>query len=1223
MRAVMNVGRIAIVCLVLFLCPSWAQAVVYWTDDFENHLYPNWIPAFTACINVGSQDGATCYPRISSTLANSPTQSLWSHYTDANLAGQAGPAAGTYYDRYLNASGSLSTPELWFRFYYRTVAFTYANPTNKHFFFIGGSGSGGPDPYVVLQNYGGSRSMSFQTENGFLHTCPNGTTDLSCNFFNNTATVPLNDNQWYCIEGRLKVNTVGASDGIMELYVNGVQTHNYTNVVYRTSSGQWNFTRHYAQYGSGERYIDDLSLANARIGGAGCTSGSADTTPPGIPTLTASASGGGQGNASWLAVTDNVGVTGYELLRCTGGACTPTTVVATTTPTTLFYTDTSVASSTTYRYGVRAFDSAGNRSNLSNIVSVTTTATFRNTLASVTHDVANNTDIGAAFDAGYTGQGPCQIVSNRVRSTTVNTRCYETYNGVTPSNDQWSQRTISTLTGAQLADQCALIRASNAATVTSYAGCAQINGSNTFEIRKYVTGTPTVLSGNATYTPTAGDKIRLEAESTTLRLYLIRGTQEILVTSLTDASIASGKAGLTNFVATGGSLANNESDDFVIGDFGAAAGGAITFDAVSSSANSNTTNSISWTHTTGTCNNRVLVVGTQARDDANQTDTAVTGVTYQGFPLTSIRSDQVLNGAGDIRTSLWYLVNPGAGSGTVQITWSSALSRVGVGSAISLCGVDQAAALDANNGSTATSGTTASTSITTVANNAWIIDNTAGRPGNTITVGANQTERVNRGGLDGSSVQAITIGMSTVDGKAVAGAETMDWTKSDGHWAISSASFKTAAVTPVVPPTIASLTLSVSGATLTAGATTPTRMRIAAGNNAGTLSFADNVAWSTTYTKTWPDGYEYACFFPIDSAGVENTNSTAYQCRSLVGIVQPLDTTPIVMTQTSPSGTLNQGTTSWVFSIALSKSGQCNWDTSNTTYDLMANTMTTASLSASASTGAILSNGTTTHVFTQCRFSNSAGQPITTTTALDIPISVASGAPTDTTKPSTIADLAATALTQAQVFLIWTAATDANGIVSYNIYLCPTTGTSCTPDTLAGSTGNVTQTVLNLSPLTRYCFDVRAVDPSNNEALASNVVCGTTTAIPDITPPSTMQNLRIVGGPFASSVILGWDQGDGTPGPVTSTIEQCTGAGCSDFTVVQSNITTQQLQTNLTAGVLYRFRGIFTDLASNRSLAYSNIVDALTTTSGIGVPRGTFPFGSTRDTVPSPRPVRP
>ncbi|MBI3573562.1 fibronectin type III domain-containing protein, partial [Candidatus Kaiserbacteria bacterium] len=71
---------------------------------------------------------------------------------------------------------------------------------------------------------------------------------------------------------------------------------------------------------------------------------------------------------SWTASTDNVGVTGYQVFRCTG-TCTPTTQLATSA--TNSYTDTSVSAGTTYSYLVKATDAAANVSAASNTVTTT------------------------------------------------------------------------------------------------------------------------------------------------------------------------------------------------------------------------------------------------------------------------------------------------------------------------------------------------------------------------------------------------------------------------------------------------------------------------------------------------------------------------------------------------------------------------------------------------------------------------------------------------------------------------------------------------------------------------------------------------------------------------------------------------------------------------------------------------------------------------------------
>jgi glucose/arabinose dehydrogenase/fibronectin type 3 domain-containing protein len=98
-----------------------------------------------------------------------------------------------------------------------------------------------------------------------------------------------------------------------------------------------------------------------------------DTTKPTKPaTLTATAAGPNRVDLSWAAATDNVGVTGYRIERCQGAGCT-TYAQIDTSPTTTF-ADTTVVSSTTYRYRVRANDAAGNLGAYSPVATVTTPA---------------------------------------------------------------------------------------------------------------------------------------------------------------------------------------------------------------------------------------------------------------------------------------------------------------------------------------------------------------------------------------------------------------------------------------------------------------------------------------------------------------------------------------------------------------------------------------------------------------------------------------------------------------------------------------------------------------------------------------------------------------------------------------------------------------------------------------------------------------------------------
>ncbi|MFH1257148.1 MAG: Ig-like domain-containing protein [Candidatus Diapherotrites archaeon] len=102
-------------------------------------------------------------------------------------------------------------------------------------------------------------------------------------------------------------------------------------------------------------------------------SGTSDTTPPSTPAnLTATAAPSSQINLSWAASTDNTGVAGYRIERCTGASCTSFTQIA--TPTGTSYNNTGLSANTTYRYRVRAADAAGNLSNYSSIASAATPA---------------------------------------------------------------------------------------------------------------------------------------------------------------------------------------------------------------------------------------------------------------------------------------------------------------------------------------------------------------------------------------------------------------------------------------------------------------------------------------------------------------------------------------------------------------------------------------------------------------------------------------------------------------------------------------------------------------------------------------------------------------------------------------------------------------------------------------------------------------------------------
>jgi chitodextrinase len=99
---------------------------------------------------------------------------------------------------------------------------------------------------------------------------------------------------------------------------------------------------------------------------------------------------------SWTASTDNVGVTGYDVYRGT--------VLAGSTAGTTF-TDTGLSSSTAYTYTVKAFDAAGNLSQASTPVTVTTQGTGANAGCTAAYAVTNQWNNGFTATVTVTNSG--------------------------------------------------------------------------------------------------------------------------------------------------------------------------------------------------------------------------------------------------------------------------------------------------------------------------------------------------------------------------------------------------------------------------------------------------------------------------------------------------------------------------------------------------------------------------------------------------------------------------------------------------------------------------------------------------------------------------------------------------------------------------------------------------------------------------------------------------
>jgi chitodextrinase len=150
-----------------------------------------------------------------------------------------------------------------------------------------------------------------------------------------------------CTGWKSKVVSLGAAAGLAATFNNG--------------SGTWDNN-------GGGNYALAAGVAAVNAGAITTTNPCAgvENTAPTVPDgLAASNVTASSLTLSWTASTDNVGVTGYKVLR--NGA-----QVGTSTSTS--YADTGLAASTTYSYTVQAYDTAGNISAASTALSVPTLA---------------------------------------------------------------------------------------------------------------------------------------------------------------------------------------------------------------------------------------------------------------------------------------------------------------------------------------------------------------------------------------------------------------------------------------------------------------------------------------------------------------------------------------------------------------------------------------------------------------------------------------------------------------------------------------------------------------------------------------------------------------------------------------------------------------------------------------------------------------------------------
>ncbi len=190
----------------------------------------------------------------------------------------------------------------------------------------------------------------------------------------------------------------------------------------------------------------------------------------------------------------------------------------------------------------------------------------------------------------------------------------------------------------------------------------------------------------------------------------------------------------------------------------------IKFDAASSDSNEAGT-TLSWYHTIGSSNNRLLVVGLASKD-SGVGDMVVNSVTYGSASMTLVTGSSITEGNNSkIKTELYYLLSPASGTNTITATYKGIVDRK-CGGAISLSNVEQQPAETvATNSNKAVDNI--STNITTATNCAVVIDIVGcGNSGTFTPATIDMMERFDINSIDstgaGSSKSVESPGLTTM-----------------------------------------------------------------------------------------------------------------------------------------------------------------------------------------------------------------------------------------------------------------------------------------------------------------------------------------------------------------------------------------------------------------------------------------------------------------------------
>jgi fibronectin type 3 domain-containing protein len=195
----------------------------------------------------------------------------------------------------------------------------------------------------------------------------------------------------------------------------------------------------------------------------------------------------------------------------------------------------------------------------------------------------------------------------------------------------------------------------------------------------------------------------------------------------------------------------------------------------------------------------------------------------------------------------------------------------------------------------------------------------------------------------------------------------------------------------------------------------------------------------------------------------------------------------------------------------------------------------------------------------------------------------------DTEVPSAPGALTASAVSMSQIDLSWGAATDNVGVTSYLVESCQ--GVGCTTFAQVGTVGGTAFSSTGLVPGASYSFRVRAADAAGNRGAYSAVA---TAATPTDAQAPTAPASLVATAAGNNQINLSWAAASDNVAVTSYLVERCQGAGCTSFAQVGTSTSLAFSNTGLAQGVTYGYRVRATDAAGNLG-AYSPTATATTT----------------------------